>query len=329
MKGRNEIAVGAVVILALALVVVGTVWLQGRGFGREEMELRARFREVGQLQDGNAVKVRGVPIGRVESIDLEATGGGVIVTMRVQSDVRLPEDPVVLLAPESMFGDWQAEIFPRTSVPQYDYAEAPDATVLPGATLPDMSRLTAVADQIAQNMAILSERFEVAFTEETADNIRRAIDNIQTVSAQLTSMVSRQQEAIDGLSSDLQETTEALGDAVQTINRTFQQVETAIAGDKLVNIVAAAEHASLRIDSLSTELLNTSRTMQRAAMTADTLMQSVGTIANAMSRGEGTLGLMLRDTTLYWRLVETNAELQALLRDVRLNPRRYINVRIF
>jgi phospholipid/cholesterol/gamma-HCH transport system substrate-binding protein len=329
MKARNEVAVGAVVILALALVVVGTIWLQGRGFGREEMELRARFREVGQLQDGNAVKVRGVPIGRVESIDLETTGAGVIVTMRVQSDVRLPEDPVVLLAPESMFGDWQAEIFPRTSVPQYEYAEAPDATVLPGATLPDMSRLTAVADQIAQNMAILSERFEVAFTEETADNIRRAIDNIQSASAQLTQMVSRQQQAIDELSTDLQETTQALGEAVATINRTFQQVESAIAGDKLVNIVAAAEHASVRIDSLSSELLSTSRTMQRAAMTADTLMRSVGTIANSMSRGEGTLGLMLRDTTLYWRIVETNAELQALLRDLRLNPRRYINVRIF
>jgi hypothetical protein len=37
----------------------------------------------------------------------------------------------------------------------------------------------------------------------------------------------------------------------------------------------------------------------------------------------------LQDTTLYWRIVETNAELQALLRDLRLNPRRYINVRIF
>jgi phospholipid/cholesterol/gamma-HCH transport system substrate-binding protein len=69
--------------------------------------------------------------------------------------------------------------------------------------------------------------------------------------------------------------------------------------------------------------------MQRAAMTADTLMRSVGTITNALSRGEGTFGLMLRDTTLYWRIVETSAELQALLRDLRLNPRRYINVRIF
>lgn len=316
-------------ILAVVLVVVGTVWLQGRGFGREEMEIRARFREIGQLQTGNAVKVRGVGIGRVESINLEMGGAGVIVVMRVNALAQLPEDPVVLLAPESMFGDWQAEIFPRTSVPEYEFAEAPDATVLPGAALPDMSRLTAVADQIAQNMRILSDRFEIAFTDETAANVRRAIDNIQSVSAQLTQLVSRQQQAIDGVAGDLEQTAQALGEAVETINRTFQQVETAISGDKLVNIVAAAEDASLRIDSLSSELLLTSRTMRAAAVTADTLMRSVGSITSSLARGEGSLGLMLRDTTLYWRLVETNAELQALLRDMRLNPRRYINVRIF
>lgn len=327
MKARNEVAVGLVVILAIALIAAGTIWLQGRGFGREEMELRARFVQVGQLQDGNSVKFRGVPIGRVESIDLEPLG--VIITMRVKADVELPQDPVVLLAPESMFGDWQAEIFARATVPQFDYAEAPDATILPGATLPDMSRLTAVADEIAGNMATLSERFEVAFTVETADNIRRAINNIQDVSEQLTGLVSRQQAAIDDVAADLQRTADALGEAVGTINRTFSQVERAITGDRLVNIVASAERASQQIDSLSTELLLTSRTLRSTAVTADTMMRSVSDVTGALTRGEGTLGLMLRDTALYWKIVETNAELQALLKDVRTNPRRYINVRIF
>lgn len=329
MKARNEVAVGVVVIVSIVLIVIGTIWLQGGGLGREEMELRARFDQVGQLQEGNSVKFRGVPIGRVDAIDLDPLGTGVIITMRVKSDLRLPEDPVVLLAPESMFGDWQAEIFPRGTVPQFEYAEAPDATVLPGATLPDMSRLTAVADEIAGNMATLSERFEVAFTAETAENIRLAINNIQDVSAQLTRLVSRQQQTMDGVAVDLQQTAEALGEAVGTINRTFAQVERAITGDRLVNIVASAERASQQIDSLSTELLRTSRTLRTTATTADTLMKAMGDIAGAMSRGEGTLGLMLRDTTLYWRIVESNAELQALLRDLRTNPRRYINVRIF
>jgi phospholipid/cholesterol/gamma-HCH transport system substrate-binding protein len=329
MKRRNEVAVGAAVIFAIGLVTFGTIWMQGRKFGSEDIEVRARFREIGQLQDGNPVKTRGVQIGRVESIDLEESGGGVIVTMSVKSDVRLPEDPVVVLAPASMFGDWQAEIFPRSSVSEYEYAEAPDPAVLPGATLPDLSRLTAVADQIARNMAILSDRFQIAFTEETATNIKRAIDNIQEVSGQLTSMVARQQRAIDGVAGDLTQTAQALGDAVGTINRTFEQVEKAISGDKLVNIVATAEHASQQIDSLTFELLATSRAMRNTATTADGVLRDVGTVAGSLARGQGTLGLMLQDTSLYWKLVESNAELQILLKDLRTNPRRYINVRVF
>ncbi len=329
MKARNEVLVGASVILAIVVVLFGTLWLKGKKLGTDELELKARFHEVGQLQDGNAVKVHGVLIGRVRSIELEATGDGVIVTMRVKADVRLPEDPVVVLAPGSMFGDWQAEIFPRTSVADYDYAEALDPTVLPGAALPDISRLTAVADQIARNMATLSSRFEVAFTEETAANIRRAIDNINQVSGQLTDMVTRQQKAVDGLAADLGQTADALGKAVDTINRTFSQVEQAISGDRLVSIMVTAEHASTQIDSLSKELLIASRTMRTTATTADTVLRSVGDVASALANGQGTLGLMLRDTTLYWKLVESNQELQTLLKDLRTNPRRYINVRVF
>jgi len=329
VKGRNEVAVGAVVILAIALIVFGTIWLQGRGFGREEMVLQARFREVGQLLNGNPVKVRGVPIGRVQSIDLDPGGAGVIVSMRVKSDIRLPEDPVVILSPESMFGDWQAEISPRSAAPDFDYAEAPDPAVLPGATLPDISRLTAVADRIAQNMAILSERFEIAFTQETAENVRRAIDNIQSISQQLTNLVTKQQQAIDEVSANLQETTDALGQAVETVNRTFAEVEKAIGGDRLANIVGTAERATMQIDSLTRELLSTSRSLRTASATADSTLRALGNVARSIEQGEGTLGLMLRDTSLYWRLVESNAEVQALLRDIRQNPRKYFTIRVF
>ncbi|MCI0434129.1 MAG: MlaD family protein [Gemmatimonadetes bacterium] len=329
MRGRNEVAVGATVILGLAVIVFGTIWLQGRGFGREEMVLQARFSEIGQLLQGNAVKVHGVPIGRVESIDLDPGGSGVIITMRVQSDVRLPEDPVVVLSPESMFGDWQAEISPRSAASDFDYAESPDPAVLPGASLPDISRLTAVADRIAQNMAILSERFEVAFTQETAENVRRAINNIQSISQQLTELVTKQQEAIDEVSANLQETTDALGQAVETVNRTFGEVERAIGGDRLANIVANAERASTQIDSLTRELLAMSSTLRTASATADTTLRALGSVTRSIERGEGSLGLMLRDSSLYWRLVESNAEIQALLKDIRQNPRKYFTIRVF
>jgi phospholipid/cholesterol/gamma-HCH transport system substrate-binding protein len=329
MTRRNEVIVGLVVIAGIALLVFGTMWLQGIRLGAEEQVVQARFREVGQLLNGSAVKFRGVPIGRVRSIELERTGAAVIVTMSIDGEVRLPEDPVVILAPESMFGDWQAEIAPRATFPHYQYAEAPDPAVLPGYSLPDMSRLTAVADEIARNMASISARFELAFTDQTAINIREAIENIQEVSEQLAGLVSKQQVAIEEVAANLESTSEAAGRAAATMERAFAEVETAIGGGRLTGIMQNVERTSARTDSLTALLVAASHDLRATARTADSAFRQVGGIAAAVERGEGTLGRLLQDTSLYVSLVETNLEVQTLLRDIRRNPRRYINLTIF
>jgi phospholipid/cholesterol/gamma-HCH transport system substrate-binding protein len=329
MTRRNEVVVGLVVIAGIMLIVFGTMWLRGLRLGQEERTLRARFTEVGQLLTGSSVKYRGVPIGRVERIELEPGGDAVVVTMTVSSDVRLPGDPVVILAPESMFGDWQAEVVSRRQFPYYDYAVSLSPNVVPGYALPDMSRLTAVADQIGRNIATISDRFEVAFTQETADNIREAIENIQEVSAQLTGLVSSQQVAIDEVARNLEQTSEAAGQAALTMQRAFAEVEAAIAGGRLTGIMQNVERTSARTDSLVALLVLASQDMRNTAARADSTFRQVSGIAAAVERGEGTLGLLLRDTALYVNLVETNIEVQALLADIRRNPRRYINLTIF
>jgi phospholipid/cholesterol/gamma-HCH transport system substrate-binding protein len=329
MTRRSEAVVGVVVIAGILLVVFGTLWLQGLRLGQEQVTVRARFHEVGQLLNGSAVKFRGVPIGRVENIALEPGGAAVIVTMTVSGDVQFPPDRVVVVAPESMFGDWQAEIVSRSQFRHYDYAETADPAVLPGYALPDMSRLTAVADQIAGNLATISQRFEIAFTEETAHNIREAIENIQQVSEQLTGLVGSQQAALDEVARNLERTSEAAGQAAATMQRAFSEVEQAIGGGRLTGIVQNVERATARTDTLAGQLARASDDIRIAAARADTTFRHFGGIASAMERGEGTLGLLLRDTALYYNLLEMNVEMQALLTDIRQNPRRYINFRIF
>lgn len=328
-RRRTDVTVGVVVLLGAALILFGIVWLRGGGLGRDRITLQARFRDVGQLLEGNAVKVYGVPIGRVDDIALDPRGGGVIATMRLEEDVRLPEDPVVVLSPESMFGDWQAEIVARAEHPEYDYTETPDPSVLPGYSLPDISRLTAVADRIAQNMATLSERFELAFTEETAANIRLAIENIQEVSEQLTGMVGGQQRAIDELAANLREITATLSGAAETVQAAFAQLEVAVGEDRLVEIVSNIERTTARTDSLTRELMLMSRNLQHASTTADSTLQTLGDMAASVQRGEGSLGRLLTDTMLYVGMRETSLELQALVRDIRENPERYFTVRVF
>ncbi len=329
MKRRNEVAVGMVVILGLALIVLGTIWLQGKPFGKEQRTIKARFDEAGAILKGNDVKLRGVGVGRVDNIELEPSGAGVLITMSINPDVRLPEDPVVILAPESMFGDWQAQIFPRSAFPVYKYAESPDPAVLPGFTLPDISRLTAVADEIAGNLKSLTDRFESAFTEETAGNVRDAIQNIESVSSQLTSLIEKQQKNADEVAAGLQTTSQSLGEAAETARRAFAQFETAISGGRLTGIVENMQRATATTDSLAAVLLSTSHQVRTTAITADSALKAVGAVALSIQRGEGSLGRFVRDTALYFRMTEATREVQLLLHDLRANPRKYINLKIF
>ena len=329
MTRRNEVLVGTTIILSVALIVWGTIWLKGAGFGREETVVKARVPDAGQLLKGGVVKLRGVPIGRVEDIALERRSTGVLVTMNIDANVPLPEDPVALLSPESMFGDWQVQIFPRSAFPNYQYAEAQDPKVIPGYSLPDISQLTAVASEIAGNMARLSARFEEAFTQETANNVREAIENIQKVSEQLTSLIARQNANADEVANSLAATSEALGSAAATAGRAFAEFEAALGNGRLAGIVTNVERTSANADSLSRVLAKSMEDLRIAAASADTTLRAIGSVAQAVNRGEGTLGRLLRDTTAYYGVMETNAEVQALLRDIRANPRRYINLTIF
>jgi phospholipid/cholesterol/gamma-HCH transport system substrate-binding protein len=328
MSMRNEVRVGLVVILGIATVVLGTLWLQGWRIGQEDQEVTAWFREVGQIQRGNPVKLRGVRIGRVEAITLDPSGEGVSVRLSIGSGIRLPQEPVVLLSPESMFGDWQAEIFPFQQFPHYAYAVSPDPTAIPGYALPDMSRLTAVADRIAENMAGITERFDIAFTDETAMNLRLAIDNIEQVTSQLTGMLQAQAETIDQLGSGLETVTATVQDVAESARRAFMQVEEAVAGGELSTIVGNVQRMTTQLDTLTQSLVVITRDMSGAVASADTAFVSLTGLMGSLERGEGTLGQLFQDTSLYADLVATTTLVQHLIQDFQRNPRRYINLRI-
>ncbi|MEJ2501860.1 MAG: MlaD family protein [Gemmatimonadota bacterium] len=326
---RNEVKVGLVMIAGLALLVFGTLWLQDWSFGREDREIEAWFREIGQLQRGNSVKMRGVPIGEVAELTLDRRSTGVTVLMRIDSEVVLPEDPVVLLAPESMFGDWQAEVYPRTRFPFYDYAISPEPGVMPGYSLPDMSRLTAVADRIAENLAVITDKINVAFTDETAVNIRDAIGNVQEMTSQLSRLVEAQEATVQDLATGLTNTTASFQEAAQSANRVLAQVEVALADGQLAAIVDDVATVSAQMDTISRNLNLVSQELTGTMVAADSTFTSLNAIMSDLAAGEGTLGRLLQDTALYGDIVLTTTLVQDLIEDFQRNPRKYINLRVF
>jgi phospholipid/cholesterol/gamma-HCH transport system substrate-binding protein len=359
MKLKDDVAVGAVVIAALLVMLVGGYWLTGRPWSGGRQELTATFRAVGTLTEGNKVKYRGVTVGRVEKIALAPRGDGVYVTMTVEPGLRFPPDAAVLLSPESFFGEWQAEIISQKWQPDLEFTYATQPGVLPGTALPDISELTAVAARIAGDIEVLSDRVQIAFTRETAVKIRETVENVNDMSAQLAGFVDKQTHTFDQVSANALAASANVRDATDQAKLAAGDLRGTLNGGDVQQILANARQASENLNRFSaqlnaagnglptlmsradTTLASVSRTADELNQTMTTLrpqLEQVGpTLAEAqkamqtlqralatIEEGNGTLGRLVADPALYEETQRAVVTMRRLLADIQANPGKYV-----
>jgi len=104
-RSSIELSVGAFVVLGIAAMV----WLAvqastGAGIGGSTYEVNARFTNIGGLKPGSPVLIAGVPVGRVEKINLDSQYAA-IVRLNVKKDVHLPTDTIASIKTSGLIGD--------------------------------------------------------------------------------------------------------------------------------------------------------------------------------------------------------------------------------
>ena len=328
MERRREILVGAVVVLGIAVGVIGTIWLKG-GWGSDQVALRTASTSVGQLVAGASVKFRGVAVGRVESVAVVQTGEAVMVEMTVRPDLAVPADAVVVIAPESFFGDWQAEITTREEYSSLTFYEHAEDAVLAGAALPDFSRLTATADEIARRLKVMSDRFEIAFTEETAMNLRHLIDNLGAISDDLTTMISQQAARFDELAVGVSESAREFTAAARVARSTLEKVDGILTDADVGAMLGDAGESMQNLKTLTGDMRAAMTELRTAAQQGSATMTRLETLLASAESGEGLLGRLLGDPELADGATEAVANLNRLLADIKENPSRYLSFSIF
>jgi phospholipid/cholesterol/gamma-HCH transport system substrate-binding protein len=318
MRGGREFLVGLVIIVALAIGVGGTLWLQGRTFG-PIFSVEVLTESVGQLAEGNAV----LP-----------DGSGVRMTMVLENTVALPSDPAVILAPESLFGAWQAEIVSHSSYPSYPFFELPPGTVsetpvMGGYALPELSRLSRSAEQIADNLESLTTRLELAFTDETAANLSSAIENIQEMTTELRRFVSQQSEVASSITANADSALAEVELAARAARRTFARVEGIVGDAGIDSILTNIREASAGIRDVATVLADADTGFPVTLQHIDSTFARLDRITARVEAGDGSIGRLLADSTFAVRAEEVLRQMDLLLEDLRENPRRYVRLSIF
>ena len=334
MKRANDFAVGLTMVVGIAIIVGATLWVKQADFGRPRTTVTARFRDVGGVKIGTPVVIRGVRAGRIEAMEL-SDSAFVLARMALDPEVSLPGDPVVLLNESSLFGEWQATITSRDAVIRdADVLRQVSETsrggdVLPGATLPDIARLTAVAGQIAGDVASVAERFQLAFDEQAARELRSSVRSFAELSTILAQTVREQSNNLTTMSADVRGGVQSVLRSAELLKGVVERVDSSTSRGEVRHIVEDAAEAARQLRETSRRLLVISEQLGRSQGKLESFLATSDSIAQKIQSGQGSLGLLINDPTLYRNADSLLRQLNVLLADLQRNPRRYINLRIF
>ncbi len=334
MKRANEFLVGLVVLVALAVVVAGALWLSETHLGATEALVAARFRTVGGLKVGAPVTLRGVRVGRVEAIRL-AADGWVETDLKLYEGVALPKKPAAIAASASLFGEWALTVASLDD-PQDDpnirqmLAEATKpGPVWPGATLPDIGQLTAQAGRIASDIASLTNRVGQAFDSSTVLEMRQSIQDFSRVVAQLNDFTRRTTGRLDLVTGDVQNATSAIAGASRDARTLMGRLDSATANGNLQAILDNARRTSGSLDSTAEDLQSVMARVREHETSLVNVLSGADSVMNRLAQGRGTLGMLSSDSTLYRETTATIVELRKLIADIQANPRKYFKFSVF
>lgn len=335
MKRGNEFIVGVTVIAAVLLVVAAGLWLSDARLDGGNQVLTARFRTVQGLGVGAPVTVRGVRVGRVETIRL-APGGWVEADLALQPGVELPPRPAVIAAPASLFGEWTATVTSLEPLPEDPNvraellaADAAGGDAVPGATLPDIGQLTAQASRIAGDIAGLTNRVTGAFDSAAMQELRSSVLQLARVSDELADFAERQTPRIAAMSDNLSSTARHVESAASGVQRTVARVDSATGNGELQELVANSRATTADLRAAAADLRALAATARENEASVVSIVQAADSLLTAIQRGQGTLGMLAADSALYLETTLAMRQFRELMTDFQLNPRKYIKISVF
>lgn len=294
MKRRDEVAVGILISVAAAILILGALWL-ARGGLSTGYPLYTRFAWGQNLKQGQPVLLAGVSVGYVSDVKLRRDGY-LDVMLRIDDDQQIPEGSTSTVKPVGIFGDVAVALNPPVPVPAANYAAGD--TVPPGPPTPDIAQIMTRVDSIGISVQHLTHAMDVELVQAGAmRDMRRTIANAAQLSAQLSVVAAEQ-------------------------NR------------NLTSTLAAYRRAASGLDSarLAATVANLQETAANTAQLVADLDSSTTRLSSILGRiegGEGSLGKLVRDTSLYGDVRGLVQQTDSLLTDLKKNPKKYINLSIF
>ncbi|ACY49223.1 MlaD family protein [Rhodothermus marinus] len=297
---RNEIKVGVALVVAALILFFGTRFLLNLPLFEQTATYETLLPDASGLVDGSVVRLKGVVVGRVTDVRYDPQSGMARVRFQINGSIPLPEGSYTRVAGLAMFGNVEMEIVP---------GPAGNPPLRPGSRLPaqtdgGLDALVEEAPAVLERLNTLLGRFdeaaEAAATQLSApgSDLRQTLLALRQSSQTLAALLQREQQHIARTLENLSATSTQLRDA------------TGPTADSIQAAAAQLRHLLRRLEASTASL-------EQATASLDLILAHIAS-------GQGTLGRLIYDETLYLKLDTTLTGLNRILRDFETNPGRYL-----
>jgi phospholipid/cholesterol/gamma-HCH transport system substrate-binding protein len=293
MKTRDEVLVGLLVTATIVVTVVGSLWL-ARGGLSKGYPLYAKFPWGAGLKQGQPILLVGVNVGYVDEVDLHQDGI-LVTTMRIAKNYKVPVTSKATVIPNGIFGDMAVALTPSRPDPRsFNSGD----TVPIGPSSPGIAELTSKADSISRSVNAITSALEHEMVAAGGiRDLRNAIGSTNRLVTEFASIAAEQSRQLSATMTSLRRATGAIDPA--KVDSTISNLRT----------------ASGNLAEMSGQLKETS--------------SKLDVIIAKVDSGNGSAAKLLNDPGAYNDVRMLLQRMDSLIADIKKNPKRYINVKIF
>ncbi len=307
--------IGIVITISIASFIWGLYFLKGRNIFNKEINYYAIYDKIDGLTASSPVMINGFKVGQVVSISFHPDKSGrLIVMFNTKKEVSLPDSTVARITSIDLMGSKAIDLLLSTYKTYHKDGDTLYSAVelsLKDQVSVQMLPVKKQAENLMQEMQQALEIIKYIFNAQTRDNLTKSfesikltVDNLAHSSGNLDTLVSSQTTRLNLIFANV----EAITTNLKNNNGAITTIIT--------NMSAITD--SLTRTKFAQTIYNINKTLDQTAI-----------IFDKINRGEGTLGQLLKNDTLYMNLQNSSKSLNKLLMDVKENPKKYVQYSLF
>ncbi len=306
MFKSNELKVGFLALIAFLILYFGFNYLKGNDVFSSARVYYVEYENVDGLMVSNQVMVNGIEVGKVKKVELQPTKSNkILVTLQFSQAIVLPDKTVAVLSDGALLGGKiiRLRLEGKGNLPEESFLKGETEVGVTSLLKERAIPVIANADSLLVSFRQISTKFDNTGTylntllktsNETVSNINGSVNGIVADNRANVAQISANMKI---LSADLMETEKQLRPLLTKFNTVADSLQ------------------ALRIGKTLKEV--------------DLAVVSLRKIVQGLEQGEGTAGKLIKNDSLYLGLNKTLVDLDKLLLDFRLQPKRYIGISVY